>query len=98
MREKTIRANKLKVGDKVFMTLYGLVNVEDGYEEVEIIQKPDVGIQDMKSTDRIIVKITETGEKIEFRKNTSKPFFLITDIISERGNSHQERVKFWIYE
>ena len=93
----TIRADKLNVGDIVNMTLYGLMNVEDGFEEVEIIKKPDVGVQEMRPSDRIVIKIVETNETIEFRKNTSKPFFLITDIMTKHGNTKQERVKFWKY-
>lgn len=99
MKEKTIRASKLSLGDKCFMTLYGLADIEDGYEEVEIVKVPASGIQAMTKDERLSVKIVETEEVIEFRRNNNKPYFLVTDILSNvEGKTKLERVKFWKYE
>lgn len=89
-----IKANLLKVGDVCYMTMYSL---PENYEKVEIVARPDCTLNNMKNSDKFIVKILETNEIIEFKRNTAKPHFLVTSIPgTKEGTTKLDRVRFWI--
>lgn len=93
----TIKANLLKVGDEVLMSLY---SCPDSWVTVRVISRPDCSIRTMKPSDEFVVRDVETEEEFRFRKNKTEPFYLVTDIPSPNrpGTTKLDRVRFWVVD
>lgn len=91
---KTIKSTALVVGSQVYMTLYRLKDIVMEDVLVNVISKPDCQISLMEDSDRYVVEVVDTGEKIEFFRNTCEPYFINTKMTYEDGVSRLVRVRF----